>query len=134
MVDTSVRADSVHATIYNNLMFYDSYDAGRYVPGVIVGVIPSGKKQNGAVPTVLTTDLIRTARDVFVVYLEAPTVFKLFITAPGFHEEHYVWLEPNKHYDLMQLCGSYYMEGSDFQDLYEMENLHCRTWYPEGSK
>lgn len=34
----------------------------------------------------------------------------------------------------MQLCGAYYMEGSDFQDLYEMENLHCRTWYPEGSK
>lgn len=59
MADTSVRADSVHATIYNNLMFYDSYDAGRYVPGVIVGVIPY---------------------------------------------------------------------------LYEMENLHCRTLYPEGSK
>lgn len=44
MADTSVRADSVHATIYNNLMFYDSYDVSRYVPGVIVGVIPSGQE------------------------------------------------------------------------------------------
>ena len=134
MADASVLEDSVHATITNDLMFYASYDTGRYVPGVIVGLIPAGKKVNGAVPSILTKDLIRTSRDVFAVYLEAPTVFKLFITAPGFHEEHYVWLKPNTHYHLMQLCGAYYMLGSDFQDLYEMENLHCRTWYPEGSK
>ena len=127
MADATVLEDSVHATISNDLVFYDSYDTSRYVPGVVAGVIPAGEKTNGAVPTLFTTDLIRTSRDVFVVYLEAPTVFKLFVTAPGFHEEHYVHLEPNKHYYLMLLCGGYYRFGSAFQDLYETKHLYCRT-------